>query len=107
MAEPEEVMVGNPLRAELATLRSTLATARDSIANALDPAAKKMADNRTWTGPTAATNWKAEIDGRKKQLGPWIDEIIAQIDTKLSSMPTQVTATEARAYHNDRNYRGY
>ena len=107
MAEPEEVMVGNPLRAQLATLRSTLATARDGIAGALDAAATKMADNRTWTGPTAATNWKAELDGRKKNLGPWVDEIIAQIDDKLATMPTQVTASEARVYHNDQRTRGY
>lgn len=107
MAEPDEVMVGNPVRTELAQLRSMLATARDGIANALNGASTKMADGATWTGPTAATNWKTELDGRKKQLGPWVDAIIGQIDATLASMPSQVTVTEARTIHNDQRTRGY
>jgi hypothetical protein len=36
-----------------------------------------------------------------------VDEIIAQIDAKLATMPAQVTASEARVIHNDRRTRGY
>jgi hypothetical protein len=107
MAEPEEIMVGNPQKAELASLRSTLANARDGIAGALDKAAGKMADNKTWTGPTAAKNWKAELDGRKTKLGPWVDAILGQIDARLASMPAQVTAAQARAIHNEQRTGGY
>ncbi|TCO33622.1 hypothetical protein EV652_103624 [Kribbella steppae] len=107
MAEPEEIMVGNPQKSELASLRSTLANNREAIAGALDKAAAKMADGRTWTGPTKATNWKSEVDGRKKKLGPWVDTILEQIDEKLKNMPEQVTASQARAIHNEQRTRGY
>jgi len=102
-----EAMVPNPQRAELTRLRGEIAAARSGIATALDAAAKKMADGKTWTGPTAATNWAAELTGRKKNLGPWIDAVLTQIDAKLRSMPDEVTATEARSIHNDQRTRGY
>jgi hypothetical protein len=107
MAEPEEIMVGNPNKSELRSLRTTLANNRETIAGALDKAAAKMADGQTWTGPTAAKNWKSEVDGRKKKLGPWVDSILEQIDEKLEELPDQVTATEARSMHNDQRTRGY
>jgi hypothetical protein len=102
-----EAMVGNPQRAELARLRAAVAAQRGGIATALDAAAKKMADGKTWTGPTAAKNWAAELTGRKKNLGPWIDAVLREIDAHLKSMPEKVTATEARSIHNDQRTRGY
>jgi hypothetical protein len=99
-------MVANPQRAELARLRADVAAAREGIATALDTASTKMADGKTWTGPTAATNWAAELNGRKKNLGPWIDAVLREIDAKLRSMPEKVTSTQARADHNDLAHRG-
>lgn len=104
---PADPMVGNPQRAELARLRGEVASAREGVATALDAAAKKMGDGKTWTGPTAAKNWAAEVNGRKKNLGPWIDTVLREIDAKLKTMPEQVTATEARSFHNDQRTRGY
>lgn len=111
MALPDEPaadpMVGNPARAELTRLRGEVASAREGIATALDAAAAKMGDGKTWTGPTAATNWAAEVTGRKKNLGSWVDSVLRQIDAQLRSMPEKVTATEARSFHNDQRTRGY
>ena len=109
MGQPEapEVMVANPMRAELAKIRSSVASVRDTIAQSLDPASAKMGDGKTWTGPTAAKNWTAELNGRKKQLGPWVDAILKEIDSKLATMPEKVTATAARTANNDLAHRGY
>jgi hypothetical protein len=100
-------MVGNPQRAELARLRGEVASAREGVATALDAASAKMGDGKTWTGPTAATNWAAELNGRKKNLGSWMDTVLREIDAKLKTMPEQVTASQARAFHNDQRTRGY
>jgi 3-oxoacyl-ACP reductase-like protein len=100
-------MVGNPAKAELTRLRGEVSAAREGIATALDAAAAKMGDGKTWTGPTAATNWASEVTGRKKSLPSWIDAVLQQIDAQLRSMPEKVTTTEARVFHNDQRTRGY
>ncbi|TDD58298.1 hypothetical protein E1263_19990 [Kribbella antibiotica] len=102
-----EPMVANPERAALTRLRAEVVAAREGLATALDPAAKKMGDGKTWTGPTAAKNWAAELTGRKKNLGPWVDAVIAQIDAQLRTLPDKVTTSEARIFHNDQRIGHY
>ncbi|WP_405055922.1 hypothetical protein OG474_24640 [Kribbella sp. NBC_01505] len=102
-----EPMVANPERAELTRLRAAVVAVREGIATALDTTATKMSDGKTWTGPTAAKHWAAEVTGRKKNLGPWVDAVVSQIDAQLRTLPDKVTTSEARVFHNDQRTRGY
>lgn len=84
--------VANPDYTELAAL---LAEARRAAARhgcVLDRAASLMGSAQVWTGPTTATGFATEVEGRRVVLPGRFEEFIEEIEHRMTQTPRTVLA---------------
>jgi hypothetical protein len=92
---PQEPLVSNPWYSGLQQLRLRLVQGAGEISSALDDAAARMGGGTTWTGP-AASNFAADVDGRKRRLRNLTQQLIDAVDAELRTTPERVPVTEAK-----------
>lgn len=89
--EPKTHEVPNPDYAALEALKTAVQGAEHSIGTALKSAAAQMTGGSAWTGPTAATDFTQEIEGRSNKLPGLVQQILSAVEDEMASTPKTVT----------------
>lgn len=85
--------IPNPDYIELQELLADARRAASVHGHRLDRAAELMGSVRVWTGPSTATCFAAEVEGRKGTL-PWrFEEFIEEIEHRMRQTPRTVEAS--------------
>ena len=82
--------VPNPDYVELQVLLAEARRAASVHGDRLDRAADLMGSARVWTGPSAATGFAAQVQGRKATLRRRFEEFIDEIEYRMTRTPRTV-----------------
>lgn len=85
--------VPNPDHVELVELLAAARRAAGLHGDQLDRAALLMGQDRVWTGPTTASGFAAELEGRKGAVRARFADFVEAVEHQLRSTPSTVTVT--------------
>lgn len=89
--EPKTYQVANPAYVELEQLKTAVEGAQDSLKTALRSASALMQGGDAWTGPTTATTFAQEIQGRDQQLPGLVGQVLQAVEDALADCEPTLT----------------
>jgi hypothetical protein len=104
MAGDEEQMVPNPYKSELQRVKTTTETAVENTPDIDDPAST-IGPGPAWSGPKAREVHDNEIDPYGQPIRSALANLVSDVEEKLSSMPDEVTESQATWMRNDLRWR--
>ncbi len=92
--EPQVIrrQVPNPAYEDLEDLLETVQRARAAHADTLRQLVQLLAQG-AWTGPTQATTFAAELQGRHTDLPSYFDELVAAVQARMAQVPATRTVS--------------
>lgn len=89
--------VPSPIYAALSQLYANLQRDQPAMANALKSTCQQMDGKSVWFG-SAATSWRAQLDGYSSDLASSVNAAIHEVGTVLAKTPETCTMAEAKAW---------
>lgn len=80
----------NPEREELSELLRRAQDCADRVARALDGPVWLMSSEGVWAGPTTATTFAQELDGRRRELPGRLEGFVAAVAERRDRVPATV-----------------